>query len=100
MECSWLHDNCQKAHGHGVTIKTLYHLAKSAGIDISVKISFVPPVPKVPLKTKSPNPQNGETGDLEDTEEKNLPTIPAGTAFANVNHSRQQQRNRFIPNSE
>ena len=29
-------DNCLKAHGHGVTIKTLYHLAKSAGVDIAI----------------------------------------------------------------
>ena len=28
---------CLASHGHGVTIKTLYHLAKSAGIDIAVK---------------------------------------------------------------
>lgn len=28
-------DNCLKANGHGVTIKTLYHLAKSAGINIA-----------------------------------------------------------------
>ncbi|MDR3235632.1 MAG: PriCT-2 domain-containing protein, partial [Prevotellaceae bacterium] len=27
---------CLKAHGHGVTIKTLYHLAKQAGIEISI----------------------------------------------------------------
>ena len=26
------YDKCLKAHGHGVTIKTLYHLAKSAGV--------------------------------------------------------------------
>jgi broad specificity phosphatase PhoE len=30
------YDNCLKAHGHGVTIKTLYHLAKSAGIEIAI----------------------------------------------------------------
>ena len=29
-------NNCLKAHGHGVTIKTLYHLAKSAGIEIAI----------------------------------------------------------------
>jgi hypothetical protein len=28
--------NCLKAHGDGVTIKTLYHLAKSAGIEIAI----------------------------------------------------------------
>jgi hypothetical protein len=29
-------DNCLKSHGHGVTIKTLYHLAKTAGVDIAI----------------------------------------------------------------
>lgn len=28
------YDKCLKAHGHGVTIKTLFHLAKQAGIDV------------------------------------------------------------------
>ena len=28
-------NKCLKSHGHGITIKTLYHLAKSVGIDIS-----------------------------------------------------------------
>lgn len=29
------YDNCLKAHGHGVSIKTLFHLAKQAGVTIS-----------------------------------------------------------------
>jgi hypothetical protein len=29
------YNKCLKAHGHGITIKTFYHLAKSAGVDIS-----------------------------------------------------------------
>ena len=29
-------NNCLKAHGHGVTIKTLYHLAKQAGVEIAI----------------------------------------------------------------
>jgi hypothetical protein len=63
-------NNCLKAHGHGITIKTLYHLAKTAGIDIS----------------KYPNCQNGnlaileispkpQSDDLEETTEK-TPTFP------------------------
>jgi hypothetical protein len=28
---------CLASHGHGVTIKTLYHLAKSSGVDVFVK---------------------------------------------------------------
>jgi hypothetical protein len=30
------YNKCLKSHGHGVTIKTLYHLAKSAGVDVSI----------------------------------------------------------------
>ena len=30
-------DNCLKSKGHGVTIKTLFHLAKTSGINISIK---------------------------------------------------------------
>ena len=32
------YDNCLNAHGHGITIKTLYHLAKQANINISQKV--------------------------------------------------------------
>jgi hypothetical protein len=68
------YNNCLKAHGHGVTIKTLYHLAKSAGVDVSVGANLrVCPKPK---QTKSPNPPNGDLGDMEEIEEKPLPTIP------------------------
>jgi hypothetical protein len=34
-DCNTQYDNCLKANGHGITIKTLFHLAKSAGINIS-----------------------------------------------------------------
>ena len=76
-------DNCLKAHGHGVTIKTLYHLAKSAGIDVSIKT--VPTVPKVPQtkNAKSPNTSNEDIEDLEETAEKPLPTIP-DTVYKNL----------------
>lgn len=33
-------DNCLKAKGHGVTIKTLYHLAKTSGINIAIPKSM------------------------------------------------------------
>jgi hypothetical protein len=75
------YDNCLKAHGHGVTVKKLYHIAKSAGIDISVGANLrVCLKPKQPI---SPNPKSEETGDLEDTEEKPLPTIPK-TVYQNL----------------
>ena len=62
---------CLKSHGHGITIKTLYHLAKQAGVDISVPI-----VPKVHQKqTNSLREEMEELEDLEETENP-LPTIP------------------------
>jgi hypothetical protein len=58
-------NKCLKAHGHGVTIKTLYHLAKAAGVDVSIKkVPIVPPVP------------NQSPEEPEETAEKPLPTIP------------------------
>jgi hypothetical protein len=39
------YSKCLKAHGHGVTIKTLYHLAKSAGVDVST--TKVPQISKL-----------------------------------------------------
>lgn len=48
--------NCLKAHGHGITIKTLYHLAKSAGVDIAT-LDIV----------KYPNCQNGDLAKLKPT---------------------------------
>jgi len=38
-ECNTQYDNCLKAKGHGITIKTLFHFAKNAGINISIPIS-------------------------------------------------------------
>lgn len=68
-------DNCLKAHGHGVTIKTLYHLAKSAGMDISkVEISKLPNFQNgnlTILAKSNPVPQSNE-----EQETDILPTLP------------------------
>ena len=55
---------CLASHGHGVTIKTLYHLAKSAGVSVSI-----PQPPKSPSlggvgEVKSPIPQNGDLEEM------------------------------------
>jgi len=46
------YDKCLNSHGHGISIKTLFHLAKSAGINISIPPStrnpHVPNVPSIP----------------------------------------------------
>ena len=46
---------CLASHGHGVTIKTLYHLTKSAGVSVSIP---------QPSKQKSSILQNGDLKDL------------------------------------
>jgi len=46
METDKQFDACLKAHGHGVSIKTFYHLAKTAGVNVGI--------PKI--KDKSPSP--------------------------------------------
>lgn len=61
---------CLASHGHGVTIKTLYHLAKSSGVDISVKNQ---------INQKNHINHSSDIGDLEDSDEMqetNLPTFP------------------------
>ena len=70
-------DNCLKSHGHGVTIKTLYHLAKQAGINVSVPSSksFNSSKSLQSFSSKSSNPQNeeiGENGDMGIF----IPTLP------------------------
>jgi len=82
-------DNCLKSHGHGITIKTLYHLAKSAGINISVPNHGNPINPKnhgsdnqssdnITKSSKSPNPLSGDLGEIGDNGENSIfiPTIP------------------------
>lgn len=36
-DCDKQYDHCLKAKGHGITIKTFYHLAKQAGIEITMR---------------------------------------------------------------
>jgi hypothetical protein len=64
---------CLASHGHGVTIKTLYHLTKSAGVSVSIPQSSK----QTPLETKQVHtPIKEETEDLEEMQETNLPTFP------------------------
>jgi hypothetical protein len=69
---------CLASHGHGVTIKTLYHLAKSAGVDVSVKNQDNQKNHtnhSLEGIVKSPIPQNGEMENM-DNQEKQLPAFP------------------------
>lgn len=75
---------CLASHGHGVTIKTLYHLAKSAGIDIAIKTQTNSIAPQKENQNNqknhssdvvSPIPQNGEMEEMGN-QEKQLPAFP------------------------
>ena len=63
-------DACLKAHGHGVSIKTFYHLAKAAGVNVGI--------PKV--KETSPSPLGegfrvrSEIAETEETSENETST--------------------------
>jgi len=64
---------CLASHGHGVTIKTLYHLTKAVGVSVSIPQSSK----QTPLETKQVHtPIKEETEDLEEMQETNLPTFP------------------------
>jgi hypothetical protein len=49
-DCNKQYDNCLKAKGHGITLKTFFHLAKQAGININCTdtINRVPNTPQLP----------------------------------------------------
>jgi len=66
---------CLASHGHGVTIKTLYHLAKSAGVDVSVKNQDNQKNHSLDGAAKSSIPQNGEMENMGN-QEKQLPAFP------------------------
>jgi len=64
---------CLASHGHGVTIKTLYHLTKAVGVSVSIPQSSK----QTPLESKQvQTPIKEETEDLEEMQETNLPTFP------------------------
>ena len=54
---------CLAAHGHGVTVKTLFHLAKQAGISVAVASQLAPQNFKSSISSKS------ATADIEDSAE-------------------------------
>ena len=55
--------SCLKAHGHGITIKTLFHLAKQAGISIA---SSSPAKSQLNISPKSPISPVEEMEEIED----------------------------------
>lgn len=61
-------DACLKAHGNGVSIKTFYHLAKAAGINVGI--------PKV--KESKPNSKVEEKAEVEEMSDEELSHSPNG----------------------
>ena len=59
---------CLASHGHGVTIKTLYHLAKSAGVSVSISQPSKSPSLGGVGEAKSPIPQNGDLENMRNHE--------------------------------
>lgn len=55
-------DACLKAHGHGVSIKTFYHLAKAAGVNVRI--------PKT--KESKPNSKVEDKAEIEDMSDEEL----------------------------
>ena len=76
---------CLNSHGHGITIKTLFHLAKQAGISVSIPNTVsTNPIISTPKKSSqnspiSPNPPSGDLGDLED-----IPELTELPTFSNI----------------
>jgi hypothetical protein len=59
---------CLASHGHGVTIKTLYHLAKAAGVNVGI--------PKV--KESKPNSKVEDQAEIEDMSDEEFSPSPNG----------------------
>jgi len=56
-------DACLKAHGHGVSIKTFYHLAKSVGVNVGIpKVKDTKPNSKIEDKAETGETSENETG--------------------------------------
>lgn len=74
-DCSKQYDNCLKAKGHGVTMKTFFHLAKQAGINISPSNPTVSKV-SVSIDQKSHSSNIADSVDLPNIPESVFPALP------------------------
>jgi hypothetical protein len=70
-------DNCLKAHGHGITVKTLFHLAKQAGISVSAasKPARQGSVPKSAISSISSISSGEDIEDIENFDSEQMPTF-------------------------
>jgi hypothetical protein len=106
-------DNCLKAHGHGITIKTLYHLAKQAGVDISILpkvvqgerrnktcFGYAEPQPTLDI-AKYPNLQNGKMAKRREQSSNLFETMPSVAAISRSNLAKmaicEEQETETLP---
>jgi len=62
LEADKQFDACLKAHGHGVSIKTFYHLAKSAGVNVGIpKVKETKPTIALEDKAETEETSENET---------------------------------------
>jgi hypothetical protein len=91
-------DNCLNHHGHGVTLKTFYHLAKSAGVDVSVKKNPLPQKSSLSLNSSiSPYPQNGDLGDSGEISCKRAQSSNSFETMPSAADIAQGENSVFIP---
>ncbi len=87
--CNRQYDNCLKAKGHGVSIKTFFHLAQQAGVSLTTtKHSLLP--------KKSFNVSKSTLADLESNDKTifNTPRIPSDV-YQNLPEILKESTNMF-----
>ena len=83
-DCNKQYDQCLKAKGHGITIKTVFHLAKQAGIDVKGQEagSIKREANSQPPASRSLPPASSPTPIIPEPEVIELPTLPASVYAA------------------
>lgn len=69
QECDAQYDKCMRARGHGITIRTLFHLAKENGVSVSF------PAEKPQQNFPSPDGNDGTNGMMEIAAPESMPTF-------------------------
>lgn len=72
-ECDKQYDHCLKAKGHGITIKTFFHLAKQGGIEVRTNNEYESPKEPAPF---APWPVYEEKEEGEEERPVELPHLP------------------------
>ncbi|MGM9734467.1 MAG: DUF3987 domain-containing protein [Prevotella sp.] len=76
-QCDKQYDACLKSHGHGVTVKTFFHMAKEAGVDIAEVARLYSHSPQKPQNGGSGEKGESSTGQM--TSQSLIPEMPTFT---------------------